>query len=116
MGAAVCLLGARGQLAFVPIFSVPSGTWQGWRIHFPSARNAVGSLGGTRQSVRKDMNMKTFINMLKDQSGASAAEYALILAIVGSALAVAAYGLGNTIAGAMNNAGDRINSCQDGSC
>ena len=29
--------------------------------------------------------MKTFINLLKDQSGASAAEYALILAIVGAA-------------------------------
>jgi pilus assembly protein Flp/PilA len=48
--------------------------------------------------------MKTFINMLNDQSGASAAEYALILAIVGSALALAAIGLGNTISGAMNTA------------
>jgi len=54
--------------------------------------------------------------MLKDQSGASAAEYALILAIVGSTLAVAAYTLGNTISGAMNNAGSRINSCQAGTC
>jgi pilus assembly protein Flp/PilA len=60
--------------------------------------------------------MKTFIRMLKDQSGASAAEYALILAIVGSTLAVAAYTLGNTIAGAMNNAGSRINDCADGTC
>lgn len=60
--------------------------------------------------------MKTFINMLRDEAGASAAEYALILAIVGSALAVAAYGLGNTIAGAMNTAGTRITNCQDGSC
>ncbi len=41
--------------------------------------------------------MKTFINMLKDNSGASAAEYALILAIVGTA-----------IAGAMNNASSCI--------
>jgi pilus assembly protein Flp/PilA len=60
--------------------------------------------------------MKTFINMLKDQSGASAAEYALILAIVGSALAIAAIGLGNTISTAMNTAGSRIAACQDGTC
>ena len=60
--------------------------------------------------------MKTFVNLLKDQSGASAAEYALILAIVGSALAVAAIGLGNTISNALNSAGSRIQSCQDGTC
>ena len=54
--------------------------------------------------------MKTFINMLKDNSGASAAEYALILAIVGTAIAAAAILLGNTIAGAMNNASDCISS------
>ena len=55
--------------------------------------------------------MKTFINMLNDQSGAAAAEYALILAIVGSALALAAYNLGGTIAQAMNDTGDRITAC-----
>lgn len=52
--------------------------------------------------------MKMFVEMLKDNSGASAAEYALILAIVGSALALAAIALGNTISGAMNNAGNKI--------
>ena len=51
--------------------------------------------------------MRSFIRMLGDQSGASAAEYALILAIVGSALAVAAITLGGTISGAMNAAGSR---------
>lgn len=60
--------------------------------------------------------MKTFINLLKDQSGASAAEYALILAIVGSALAIAAIGLGNTISGSMNTQASRITDCTDGSC
>ena len=38
--------------------------------------------------------MKTLINMLKDELGASAAEYALILAIVGGAIALAAVTLG----------------------
>jgi pilus assembly protein Flp/PilA len=54
--------------------------------------------------------MKTFIRMLKDESGASAAEYALILAIVGTAIALAAIGLGNAVAGSMNNASTCINS------
>jgi pilus assembly protein Flp/PilA len=64
----------------------------------------------------KERHMKTFTNMMKDQSGASAAEYALILAIVGSALALAAIGLGNTISGAMNTAGTKITTCQAGTC
>jgi pilus assembly protein Flp/PilA len=54
--------------------------------------------------------MNTFIEMLADDSGASAAEYALILAIVGSAIAIAAIGLGNTISHAMNNAGNKISN------
>ena len=54
--------------------------------------------------------MKTFVNMLKDESGASAAEYALILAIVGTAIAAAAIFLGNTIANSMNQAAGCIDS------
>lgn len=50
----------------------------------------------------------TFINMLKDEAGASAAEYALILAIVGSLIAVAALTLGDNIARAMDGAGKKI--------
>ena len=53
--------------------------------------------------------MKKFIKMLKDISGASAAEYALILAIVGAALAVAAVALGGAISGAMNDTTALIN-------
>lgn len=54
--------------------------------------------------------MKTFVNMLKDQSGAAAAEYALILAIVGTAIAAAAILLGNTISNSMNSASTCISS------
>lgn len=54
--------------------------------------------------------MKNFINMLRDDSGASAAEYALILAIVGSAIALAAIGLGDTIANALTEASTCISS------
>ena len=48
--------------------------------------------------------MSTFINMIKDESGASAAEYALILAIVGTGIALAAIFLGDTISNSMNTA------------
>ena len=54
--------------------------------------------------------MKTFIRMIRDNSGASAAEYALILAIVGAAIAVAAVFLGGEIADAMNQAASCIDS------
>jgi len=47
--------------------------------------------------------MKTFIRMLKDESGASAAEYALILAIVGAGIAAATLLLGKTISNSMNS-------------
>ena len=52
--------------------------------------------------------MKTLIRMLKDNSGAAAAEYALILAIIGSGIALAAYALGQDIGNAMEDAGNCI--------
>ena len=58
--------------------------------------------------LEKETEMKTFIKMLKDESGASAAEYALILAIVGAGIAVAAYNLGTSISTAMSKTGDCI--------
>ena len=41
--------------------------------------------------------MKTFINMIRDDSGASAAEYALLLALIGVGIALAAFNLGGAI-------------------
>jgi len=55
--------------------------------------------------------MKTFINLMKDESGASAAEYALILAIVGAGIALAAYTLGQNISNAMGAVGTKIGTC-----
>jgi pilus assembly protein Flp/PilA len=52
--------------------------------------------------------MKTFISMLRDDSGASAAEYALILAIIGAGIAIAAFNLGTSISSAMSDAGSCI--------
>lgn len=44
----------------------------------------------------------------RDDYGASAAEYALILAIIGAGIAAASLALGNSISGAMNTAGTCI--------
>jgi pilus assembly protein Flp/PilA len=62
------------------------------------------------------MNMKTFIKMLRDESGASAAEYALILAIVGSGIAIASLILGGAIGDAMNSASNCINLATTAAC
>ena len=60
--------------------------------------------------------MKTFINMLKDEAGASAAEYALILAIVGGAIALAAIALGGAVSNSMNRASNCITAPGTGTC
>ena len=54
--------------------------------------------------------MKNFIRMIKDESGASAAEYALILAVVGVGIIVAAVALGGAIGKSMNCAAQTINT------
>ena len=54
--------------------------------------------------------MKNFLkNFVRDESGASAAEYALILAIIGGGIALAAGNLGTAISGAIQTAADDIN-------
>ena len=53
--------------------------------------------------------MKNFLkNFVRDESGASAAEYALILAIIGVGIAGAAVYLAETIEGAIQDAGGAI--------
>lgn len=64
--------------------------------------------------MKKTVNLLT--TMWTDESGATAAEYALILAIVGAGIAVAALALGTTISTAMNNAGDCISDPSIANC
>ena len=59
--------------------------------------------------------MKNFINMLRDKRGASAAEYALILAIIGAVIALAALALADAIGNAMDNTAACINNPTSGS-
>jgi len=52
--------------------------------------------------------MTEVLAYLRDEEGASAAEYALILAIVGTAIAAAMVFLGGTIKNSVNNAANCI--------
>jgi pilus assembly protein Flp/PilA len=54
--------------------------------------------------------VKFVTSFLRDESGASAAEYALILAIVGSTIAFAAVTLGGSISGALTSASNCIDN------
>jgi len=53
------------------------------------------------------------VSFLREEDGASAAEYALLLAIISTGMAVAAGTLGEAIASAMNNGADCINDGLD---
>ena len=55
-----------------------------------------------------------FKNFLRDESGASAAEYALILAVVGAGIAFAAYSLGEAVEGSISAATSEVNKCAPG--
>ena len=53
--------------------------------------------------------MRTFLkSFIRDESGAAAAEYALILAIVGAGIAAAALALGTAISSAIQGAAGAI--------
>lgn len=54
--------------------------------------------------------MTKFAAFLRDESGASAAEYVLILTIIGTALAAAIGTFGDALAGALDKASSTINS------
>ena len=57
--------------------------------------------------------MTKLVALLKDESGASAAEYALILAIIGGAIALASIALGSAISTSINSAADCISNTQE---
>lgn len=60
--------------------------------------------------------MTFFGKLWNDQSGASAAEYALILAIVGTGIALASFNLGGAIKNSMTKATNCINNAQLAGC
>lgn len=52
--------------------------------------------------------------LLTNRSGASAAEYAMILAVIGAVIALAALTLGGAISGALQEAQTTIETCGGG--
>lgn len=56
---------------------------------------------------------KFFNDFLRDESGASAAEYALILAIVGVGIGAAALALGANVREAIGTASNEVNACNN---
>ena len=60
--------------------------------------------------------MKTFICMRRDNRGASAAEYALKLALIGAVIAIVALALGNAIGDALSNMASCIRTSTTGTC
>ena len=71
---------------------MPDASLDNIRFHSSGRGESIG--------VRIMTFVKTF---LRDESGASAAEYALILAVVGAAIALGAIALGGAIGGALND-------------
>jgi len=60
--------------------------------------------------------MKTFLkNFIADESGASAAEYALIIAVVGVGIGAAALVLGQNVEQAVGDAANDVADCNTGS-
>ena len=60
--------------------------------------------------------MNILIGMLRNKRGASAAEYALILAIIGAVIAIAAIGLADAIGNAMGETADCIRTPNTAVC
>jgi pilus assembly protein Flp/PilA len=60
------------------------------------------------------MFWRRIIYLMLDQDGASAAEYALILAIIGGAIAISALALGSSISISINRAAGDIANCGGG--
>ncbi|CAD7336550.1 Flp family type IVb pilin [Sphingomonadales bacterium 56] len=60
--------------------------------------------------------MTFFSKLWNDESGAAAAEYALILAIVGTGIALAAFNLGGAIKNSMGRATNCVANAQLATC
>ena len=62
-----------------------------------------------------NMTMTFIKNFIADESGASAAEYALIIAIVGVGIGAAALVLGNNVTNAIGESANEVNECNSAS-
>ena len=63
------------------------------------------TVGGAARSIEMGSAMSKIVSFMKDESGASAAEYVLILAIIGGGIVAAATAFGGSISTALGKAG-----------
>ena len=78
-------------------------------MQFPAPRPFSKGAGVVLEPNNGVCHMRNFLkSFIRDESGAAAAEYALILAIVGAGIAVAATQLGTAISSAINTAQGNI--------
>jgi pilus assembly protein Flp/PilA len=56
------------------------------------------------------MDFRSLFRTISDEAGASSAEYALLLAIVGAGIILASIALGVSIAGSMNEASSQMDN------
>lgn len=84
---------------------------QGWASH---VLGFVESLTGRVRQFGVTVMTKMLASFFEDESGAAAAEYALILAIVGAGIASAAFYLGGKISTALHDTGDKVATCSSG--
>ena len=98
----------NGILDFTIRYSC-ANDWHGWGLVLHSALQCPRR--GKRSAIaQRRRTMSKFLSFWKDESGAAAAEYALILAIVGAGIAAAAVLLGNDIANAITGAATAISA------
>ena len=66
------------------------------------------------ENRKRPFIMKTFLkSFIADESGASAAEYALIIAVVGVGIGAAALVLGSNVEAAIGGAANDVHNCND---
>ena len=80
-----------------------------------SPTEAKGPLSGGPFFRWQSAGMDILRNLLSGQAGASSAEYALILAIIGTGISAAAFALGVDISFSLQRSGDIIANC-GGAC
>lgn len=62
---------------------------------------------------------KFFADFLRDESGASAAEYVILVGVMGALVAGGAFAFGTKLSTAMGDSGDKLVDCansSDGTC
>lgn len=72
----------------------------------------LGDRTAEKRGRKQEVSMTMFLKMMKNESGAAAAEYALIIAIIGSVMGLAAIALSGSITSSITGAQSEIATVQ----